>query len=81
MRIATLHVDSTSAGEPVLESLRRAGVYGARAYPFTQRSKAALVDNLSILFEQRRITISRHELWPEATSSKRSSTQSPTPGT
>ena len=66
MRIATLHVDSTSAGEPVHESLRRASVYGARAYPFTQRSKAALVDSLAIRFEKKRIVLPEGLIWPEA---------------
>jgi Terminase RNaseH-like domain len=39
---APTYVDSTGAGEPVYESLRRAGVQ-AKPYPFTQKSKAALV--------------------------------------
>lgn len=60
-----VHVDSTGAGEPIYETLRKAGVY-ANPYPFTQRSKAALIDLLSLLFEQRRITLPRPELWPEA---------------
>jgi hypothetical protein len=57
-------VDSTGAGEPILESLRRAGV-NAVAYTFTQKSKAALVDNVVILLERREITLPRPELWPE----------------
>jgi hypothetical protein len=57
-------VDTTGTGEPVYESLRAAGVC-AEAYPFTAKSKAALVDNLSILFESRRITLPRPELAPE----------------
>ncbi len=51
-----VHVDSTGAGEPVYEFLLRAGVC-ARAYPFTQRSKAALVDSLAILFEKKRVVL------------------------
>ena len=61
---AELFVDSTGAGEPILESIRRAGCH-ATAYPFTMKSKAALVDNLSILLERRQITLPRPELWPE----------------
>ena len=57
-------IDSTGAGEPVYESLCEAGVYG-RAYAFTARSKAALIDNLAIMFEERRITLPKPELWPE----------------
>ncbi len=38
----------------------------ARAYPFTQRSKAALVDSLAILFEKRRIVLPEAVIWPEA---------------
>jgi hypothetical protein len=59
-----LHVDSTGAGEPILESLRRGGV-SAQPYPFSQRSKAALVDNLAIAFERKRIVLPRPELCPE----------------
>ena len=58
------HVDSTGPGEPVFEALRRAGV-PCREYPFTQRSKAALIDNLSILFEKKKLVLPRQELWPE----------------
>jgi len=60
---ARLLVDSTGAGEPVYESLRRAGC-NAKPYPFTARSKAALIDNLSLVFEQRLITLPRADLWP-----------------
>ncbi len=61
---AEVYVDTTGAGEPVYESLIAAGCY-ARAYPFTQRSKAALVDNLSILLEKRLLTLPKPTLWPE----------------
>jgi hypothetical protein len=61
---ASVLVDSTGAGEPILEALKRDGVR-ANPYPFTVKSKAALVDNLSLLFEQRTITLPRVELWPE----------------
>ena len=61
---ANVFVDSTGAGEPIYESLCRAGVR-AKGYAFTQRSKAALIDNLSLLFEQRKIEIPTAKLWPE----------------
>ena len=54
---ANVYVDSTGCGEPVFESLMREGVY-ALAYPFTAKSKAALIDNLSLLFEKELITLS-----------------------
>jgi hypothetical protein len=59
-----IYTDTTGAGEPVYESLCAAGCY-ARPYPFTQKSKAALVDNLSLLLEQRLITLPKPGLWPE----------------
>jgi len=59
-----VYVDSTGGGEPIYESLRRAGV-NARSYLFTIASKAALVDNLALMFEQRTITLPRPDLWPE----------------
>jgi hypothetical protein len=59
-----VHVDSTGAGEPVLESLRKANI-NAVAYPFTQKSKSALVDNLSLMLERREIKLPRPEIWPE----------------
>jgi len=37
----------------------------AQPYPFTTKSKAALVDNLVLLLERREITLPRPELWPE----------------
>ena len=61
---ASILVDSTGAGEPIYEALFHAGCY-VDAYPFTQRSKAALVDNLALFFEQGLITLPKPELWPE----------------
>ena len=37
----------------------------AQAYGFTQRSKAALIDQLAILFEQKRIVLPQPQFWPE----------------
>ncbi len=57
-------VDSTGAGEPIYENLRRAGV-SAQAYPFTQKSKAALVDQLAILFEKKKLKLPTPQIWPD----------------
>src|SRR5688572_24710330 len=61
---AKVYVDTTGAGEPIYESLKKAGIHAA-AYPFTQKSKSALVDNLSLLLEERSIVLPRADLWPE----------------
>jgi hypothetical protein len=61
---ARVTVDSTGAGEPVYEALRRAGVL-VKPYPFTAKSKDALIRNLSFMLEQREIVLPRPELWPE----------------
>ena len=60
---AKVFVDSTGAGEPVFEALRIAGVR-CEAYPFTAKSKTALIDNLSLMLEKKRITLPRPDLWP-----------------
>jgi hypothetical protein len=61
---AAIYCDSTGAGEPIYESLRKAGVY-ARPYAFTQKSKSALIDNLSLMLEQQRLRIPKPTVWPE----------------
>jgi len=61
---ARVFVDSTGAGEPIFESLRRANI-NAVSYPFTMKSKAALVDNLVLLLERRELILPRPEVWPE----------------
>lgn len=60
----TVLVDSTGAGEPVFEQLLRAGC-SAKPYPFTMKSKVALVDNLSLMLEKRELTLPRADLCPE----------------
>ena len=60
---ACVLVDSTGAGEPIFESLRKAGCR-VKAYPFTARSKAALIDNLALLLEQRKLVLPKPDLWP-----------------
>jgi len=61
---ATVFVDSTGAGEPIFESLRRAGVR-CEAYPFTQKSKSALINSLAMLVEQKLVVLPKADLWPE----------------
>ena len=61
---AILNVDSTGVGEPIFESLKKSGCR-VEPYPFTQRSKAALIDNLSLLLEQKKMILPKPELWPE----------------
>ena len=61
---AVVLVDSTGAGEPVFEEILRAGVT-ADPYRFSAASKAALIDNLALQLEQRRITLPKVELMPE----------------
>ncbi len=61
---AEITVDSTGAGEPIYETLKKAGCY-VRPYGFTQKSKAALVDNLAIKLEKRELVLPRPELMPE----------------
>jgi len=60
---ASVYVDSTGAGEPVFESLMTEGVY-ALPYPFTAKSKAALIDNLALLFEKELITLPKPDKCP-----------------
>jgi hypothetical protein len=61
---ARVLVDTTGEGEPIYEALRKDGVY-ADPYPFTLKSKAALVDKLSLHLEGRQIKLPRPDLWPE----------------
>jgi hypothetical protein len=60
---APILVDSTGAGEPVFEALRQAGC-NVEPYPFTMKSKSALIDNLALMFEHGTITLPKAELWP-----------------
>lgn len=62
---ARMLVDSTGSGEPVFEHLRRAGCY-VEGYPFTTKSKADLISNLSLMLENRRLVLPKPEVWPEA---------------
>ena len=44
--------------------MRVAGV-NAVEYPFTAKSKAALIDNLALMLEQKRIILPQPNLWPD----------------
>lgn len=61
---ARVFVDSTGVGEPIFERLREADI-NAMPYPFTTASKSALVNNLSVMLEQREIILPRPELCPQ----------------
>ena len=52
----TLLIDSTGVGDPIYDSLFRDGVR-IRGFKFTSESKRKLIENLSILCDQTRITI------------------------
>lgn len=58
-------VDSTGAGEPIFEALRVAGCPGIFPYAFTAASKAALINNLSLLLEGKHIVLPSPSVWPE----------------
>ncbi len=53
---AVVWVDSTGVGDPILEDLIRMGS-ACRGYRFTNESKAALVENLILLIDEKRIII------------------------
>lgn len=61
---AMTYVDSTGAGEPVFEAMRREGLR-VMPYSLTSRSKAALIDNLALRMEKRELTLPRAEVCPE----------------
>ena len=56
--------DSTGVGEPVFEALKSAGCR-VEPYPFTARSKQALINNLALLLEKHELRRPRPDLWPE----------------
>lgn len=59
-----MHIDSTGAGEPVYEALKKEGCK-ARGYLFTNRSKDDLINNLAIKLEKRELVLPKPELFPE----------------
>jgi hypothetical protein len=56
--------DVTGVGDPVYEQLRRDGC-AISPYPFTAKSKSALIENLSLMLEQRLIVLPKPEICPE----------------
>ncbi len=56
--------DVTGVGDPVYELLCRNDC-NVEPYVFTQRTKAALIDNLAMMLEQKKLTLPRPEVWPE----------------
>ena len=61
---ASTLVDSTGAGEPIFESLRAEGCR-VKPYPFTVKSKTALINNLSLMLERQEIELPTPALCPE----------------
>jgi hypothetical protein len=61
---ARILVDSTGAGQPIFEALRRAGCR-VEGYTFTPHSKAALITSLSLMIEQRKLVLPKPAVWPE----------------
>jgi hypothetical protein len=59
-----IHIDSTGAGEPIYEALKKEGCR-VRGYSFTHKSKAALIDHLAIKLEKRELVLPRPDLMPE----------------
>jgi hypothetical protein len=59
-----VYVDTTGAGEPVFENLRKSGIR-VTPYPFTQKSKSALIDQLALAFEEKRIVLPKPEIWSD----------------
>jgi Terminase RNaseH-like domain/Terminase large subunit, T4likevirus-type, N-terminal len=56
--------DTTGAGEPIYEALRKENLL-VEPYPFTAKSKSALIDNLALMLEKRQLILPKVELWPE----------------
>jgi hypothetical protein len=61
---AEILVDSTGAGEPIFEVLRHAGC-SVQGYTFTQKSKAALIQNLAFMLEKKAILLPDPKICPE----------------
>jgi len=63
---APVMTDTTGVGDPIHESLCLAGLLSV-PYPFTAKSKAALIQNLSMLLEQKAIVLPSPQVCPELT--------------
>ncbi|MBL8692505.1 MAG: hypothetical protein JNJ88_02390, partial [Planctomycetes bacterium] len=55
-------VDSTGPGEPIVASLRSAGIR-ARPFVMSAQSKTDLINNLALLLEKGEVVLPRPELW------------------
>lgn len=60
---ANILVDSTGKGEPVYERLCEEDL-NVDPYTFTQKSKAALIDNLAMMLERKQIVLPKRKLCP-----------------
>jgi hypothetical protein len=56
--------DVTGVGDPIYETLAKAGCE-VKGYPFTKASKAALVNNLVLMLEQKALVLPKPERCPE----------------
>lgn len=63
---AQLRVDESGLGKPVVQSMKSSGDFlgGVRGEVFTPQSKNAMVRNLSVLIERKRIALPVRELCP-----------------
>jgi hypothetical protein len=61
---ACILCDVTGVGDPIYEMLSRAGLY-IDPYPFTAQSKSQLIENLTMMLEERQLVLPRIELFPE----------------
>lgn len=59
-----VYVDSTGAGQPVFELLRKEDV-DAIGYTFSRQTKDALITNLALMLEKKEIVLPRPESWRE----------------
>lgn len=57
-------VDCTGVGDPIYEALRKSGCF-VSPYPFTLKSKNALIDNLAMMIERKEITLPTAHVWPD----------------
>lgn len=56
--------DVTGVGDPIFETLRGNGC-NLSPYPFTQKSKNALIDNLAMMLERKELTLPTPQEFPE----------------
>lgn len=61
---AVTYCDVTGVGDPIFEALRTAGLR-VEPFPFTAKTKSALVNALVLMLEQRALVLPQPALWPE----------------